>query len=238
MFRDKICLVVAVLLFLVGGVFFKVFPNSDFWKVDIASFLGLVASISTAIGVGVAVYFGKRGLDTWKHQNRAAIDNDLVRRISLPLLRYADLMVQLRSPIMYGNESEPDEGEKTDGTWAQERHKEVVRAYRRRLDPVNKARLEVYACLLEAQFFWGDELAKLYEEVFKFEKEFTSYLRAWLISTNPDAAEDMREAYKTILSKKKDVLYDEVSDEGDEFRQGFNRQVDAMKVYLKNKLEY
>lgn len=238
MFRKLVILGCAVSLFIVGGIFSKSLPGGDFWKIDISGFLGMIASISTAVGVAVAIYFGKRGLDTWKHQNKASIDNELVRRISLPLMRYADAMLKLRHPVLYGDEMAPAEGE-TDPEGGELRsHRGNERAYRRRLEVVNKERLEIYAGLLESQFFWGQELTSLFDAVFAYEREFTSYLRVWLQLTNPGSSNDEVATYRRILDGKRNVLYDDMSDEGDWFRQELNEKIEVMKNYLKTKLVY
>lgn len=238
MFKDRVVWVAAILLFILGGIFFRLLPSAEFWKVDIAGFLGMISSVATAIGVIVAVYFGKKGLDTWKYQNNAAINNDLVRRISIALLKYEEAMTQLRSPFMHAGEMAPREGEKDSGDYNEQRHLQSQRGYTRRLERVSAARLDVYAALLESQIFWGETPVELFKKVFEFEKDFTSYLRVWFELHRPDRDEDERKPYKEILSKKRDVMYDDLSEEGDDFRKEFKASVETMKCYLKSKLVY
>jgi peroxiredoxin family protein len=238
MFRDKVYWVVAGLLFLTGGLFFRIIPASEFWKADIAGLLGMISSVATAIGVFVAVYFGKKGLDTWRHQNNASINNDLVRRISIALLKYEEALTQMRNPFMFAQEMAPNNGEQDVGTFEERSHRERQRGYTRRLEKASQSRLEVYAVLLESQIFWGDTPVDMFKKVFEFEKEFMNYIRIYFEWTKPGRDDDERKPYRDMLDKKRDIMYDDLSDDGDDFRKELKASVESMKTYLKGKLVY
>ncbi|HBO9825528.1 hypothetical protein [Pseudomonas aeruginosa] len=238
MFRDKVSWVVAGLLFLTGGLFFRIIPASNFWKADMAALLGMISSVATAIGVFVAVYFGKKGLDTWRHQNDASINNDLVRRISIALLKYEEAIAQMRNPAMFPHEMAPKDGEQDSGTSEERSHRERQRGYARRMEKASLARLEVYAVLLESQIFWGDTPLDMFKKVFEFEKELINYIRIYFEWIKPGRVDDERKPYKDMLDKRRDIMYGDLSDDGDEFQKELKASVESMKSYLKGKLVY
>lgn len=233
---DKIILFGCFLLFVSGVVFGGIFPESEFWKVKVSDVFGMISALATAISVIVAVYFGRQGLSAWKEQTKANFNQQLVQRLALSLFKYRESMIKLRSPVMWPNEFEPENGVPDEGDFAQQRFDGTVRAYIKRQNICAQARLEVNTLLLESEFFWDNELTVMFKKLFEFEREFMSFIDIHFQSMRPDYDEADRKTFCELKKKRRDILYDKFDDEGDEFRKEFLACLEKMTSYLKSKL--
>jgi hypothetical protein len=96
----------------------------------------------------------------------------------------------------------------------------------------------LYADLLESEAIWGDELKKLFKALFNLEHELFTSVRHYVELMNPDRDEASKEAIRNIDKKRRDIMYDDLGEEGDEYRKDFQRGVEAIEKYLKPKLHY
>lgn len=139
---------------------------------------------------------------------------------------------------MFPHEMAPKDGEQDSGTSEERSHRERQRGYARRMEKASLARLEVYAVLLESQIFWGDTPLDMFKKVFEFEKELINYIRIYFEWIKPGRVDDERKPYKDMLDKRRDIMYGDLSDDGDEFQKELKASVESMKSYLKGKLVY
>jgi len=84
----------------------------------------------------------------------------------------------------------------------------------------------------------GDELKKLFKSLFNLEHELFTSVRHYIELINPDTEEASKEAIRNIDKKRRDIMYDDLSEEGDDYRKDVQRGVEAIEKYLKPKLHY
>ena len=112
------------------------------------------------------------------------------------------------------------------------------KAYQARWDKVQTERTNLYADLLEAEAIWGDELKKMFKVLFELEHELLTSIRHHIDLINPDTDERSKEAIRNINSTRREIMYDDLSDEGDEYRKTFKAGVEDIEKYLKPKLSH
>lgn len=168
----------------------------------------VIGTLISAFTVGVAIYFGRAGLHTWRKQLRGSADHDLARRLLIEIYELRDLIKRARSPVVFSFEGMPFEGEVKSDNPQQESYNTSARAYRRRVMAMDDARRQLLATMLEAEAVWGNGLKDLMERVFKLEREFVNYVRLYLNSINPEVSVQTLFARQGFLGKNRDVLYD------------------------------
>ena len=178
-----------------------------------------------------------KGLDTWKRQLKGQSEYELSRRILVTLFKYRDAINGVRHPAMWPHEMPtPLEDEAKTMSPDQIRFYGTSKAYQARWDKVQKERTALYADLLEAEAIWGNELKNLFKKVFDLEQELFTCIRHYIELINPDADEDSKEAIRKIDEKKRDIMYDDLSEEPDEYKQDLISAIEDIEKYLKPKL--
>lgn len=200
---------------------------------DVFAVVGTVVSV---LGVGLAFYVGLAGLATWSRQLKGASDHELSRKALIELYRYRDVIEQARSPGMLGWEFKLSEEEVAGLTFVQKNHLERQKGYQRRLDAIRQAREPIHMTLLDSEAIWGKDLRERYKALFKLQHEFFRYVELSFIASDPREDEDDRRPYRDILKKRRNVMYDPPDEDGDEFRQEFNKSFMSVEGYLKAKL--
>ena len=112
------------------------------------------------------------------------------------------------------------------------------KAYQNRWDKVQTERTSLYADLLESEAIWGNELKELFKEVFNLEHELFVRIRHYVELINPDTHESKKEAVEKLDAKGRDIMYDDLSDEGDEFKKDLIASIESIEKYLKPKLSH
>ena len=195
----------------------------------------LILSGAVITGTVVAI----KGLSTWQRQLKGQSEYDLSRRILVSLFKYRDTINGVRHPAMWTYEmpTPPDEDAKGMSR-DQISFYSTSKAYQARLDKVQNVRTNLYADLLEAEALWGDELKELFKVVFDLEHELFTSIRHYIELINPDTNEASKEAIRNIDKKRRDIMYDDLSDEGDEYKNDFKVGVENIEKYLKPKLTH
>lgn len=195
----------------------------------------LIVSAAAVTGAVVAVL----GLDTWKRQLRGQFEYELSRRILVSLFKYRDAIAQVRHPFMWAYEmpKPPDEEMKSMS------HDDISyygtsKAYQARWEKVQTERTSLYADLLQSEALWGQALKDLFKILFNLEHELFITIQNHLRITNPRTSELEKEALRKISLKRRDVMYDDMSETGDDFKREFQNEIDAIEKYLKPKLQY
>ena len=195
----------------------------------------LILSGAAITGAVVAI----KGLNTWQRQLKGQSEYDLSRRILVSLFKYRDTINGVRHPAMWAYEmpTPPDEEAKSMSR-DQIRFYGTSKAYQARWEKVQNERTSLYADLLEAEALWGGELKELFKVVFDLEHELFTSIRHYIELINPDTAEASKEAIRNIDKKRRDIMYDDLSDEGDEYKNDFKIGVENIEKYLKPKLTH
>lgn len=190
---------------------------------------------SAITGAIVAV----KGLNTWRHQLKGKFEYDLSRRILVSLFKYRDAISGVRHPAMWGYEMpNPPEDKAKDMSPDQIKFYGTSKAYQARWDKVQEERISLYADLLEAEAIWGTKLNDLFKVVFDLQHELFTQIRHYLELINPDTSERKKEAIEKIDKNKRDIMYDELGEEPDEFKKDLLDAIKVIESYLKLKLRH
>ena len=112
------------------------------------------------------------------------------------------------------------------------------KAYQARWDKVQAERTSLYADLLEAEVIWGAELKQLFKKVFDLEHDLFTRIRHYIELINPDTSESKKEAITKIDNKARDIMYDDLSEEPDEYKKDLISAIEQIEKYLKPKLSH
>ncbi|MFN3210481.1 MAG: hypothetical protein ACE369_16040 [Roseovarius sp.] len=174
------------------------------------------------------------GLHTWKKQLFWQEDTDLAKRALMAVYRYKDSIYSVRHPAMFNVEMQLEVDEQ-EISGKDERSKGVVKAYANRWAKHTQQRNELDAVILECDAIWGDEFRKLVSPLKALEHELFVYVQLHLDAyhrTDTELAKD----YAEILKKRRDILYDLMDDEKDEFRKDFLNSLSPIEDFLRKKL--
>lgn len=195
----------------------------------------IILSIAAIVGALVAF----KGLNTWKLQHQGQSEYELSRRILVTLFKYRDAISAARHPAIFSYEMPaPSENESKNMSQNQIQFYGHSKAYQARWDKVQEQRTNLYADLLESEAIWDDELKKLFKVLFNLEYELLTNIQHHINLINPDIDEHKKEAIRNIDKNKRDILYDNLSEEGDEYRKDFLLGVEEIEKYLKPKLSH
>lgn len=196
----------------------------------------VVGSIASALGVVAAVIYGAIGLSTWRRQAKGSNDHDLSRRILLSLFRYREAINRVRFPSFREHEIQNDVNgeEKLDYEVARFRHSAKV--YSQRLSDVIARRSELNVELVEGDALWKKKLTALFYGIDDLEEQLFSYVNIYLWAANPELPDESRKAFHEQLAGKPNVLYDNLSKDGDDYRTKMNSEIAAIQDFLISKM--
>ena len=181
-----------------------------------------VALLKDIIIAGAAItgaVVAVKGLGTWQRQLKGQSEYELSRRILATLFKYRDAINRVRHPWMDVQEMPyPTEDEAKGKSREQISFYGRSKAYQARWDKVQAERTSLYADLLEAEVIWGNELKNLFENVFNLEHELLISIRHSMELGDPDAEEADKKAIRKIDQNRRNILHDDLSDEGDEYK--------------------
>jgi hypothetical protein len=201
----------------------------------IALFKDFVLSGAAITGAIVAV----KGLGTWQRQLKGQSEYELSRRILVSVFKYRDAINSLRHPAMWAYEMpSPPVDKARDMSHEQLQFYGTSKAYQARWEKVQNERTTLYADLLEAEALWGSELNNLFKVVFDLEHELFTEIRRYIELINPDTKEASKEAIRNINNERRHIMYDNLSEEGDEYKNDFKAGVENIEKYLKPKLTH
>lgn len=198
---------------------------------DVFSIVGTIFSV---IGVGLAAYIGISGLATWRRQTKGTADHELARRILIALYGYRDAIRKVRNPMVLAFEMEPGKDEKPDDDPKLKNINENRRVYSRRFESLGQSKNPLSVALVEAEAVWGAELLDRMSGLFKLERELFSHVRSFLITIDPKD-EELQVAYRRILQKGRDILY-ETDMPDDDFHNDLLAAIKHVESYLREKL--
>ncbi len=155
------------------------------------------------------------------------------------LFKHRDAINGVRHPAIWKNEQpSPPDDEAKNMNLEQLRFYGLSKAYQARWDKVQTERVSLYPDLLEAEALWGNELNDLFKVVFNLEHELLTRLRHYIELINPETDEAYKEAIRNMDKKRRDILYDDLSDEGDEYKRDLLAAIQEIEKYLKPKLRH
>ncbi len=129
---------------------------------------------------------------------------------------------------------EDDDGGKLD--YKVMRFRRIAKMYERRLDEIIACRSVLGVSLVEGNALWNDGLTPLFEKFEDMEQQLFQYINTYLYSIDPEVQSATREACQQQLSRMPDVLYDDLSKEGDNYRKTMNGYIDKIRFFLISKM--
>ena len=204
-----------------------------FWSETLSIVQGIVVSCAAITGSIVAV----RGLSTWKKQTKGHADYELARRILISLFRLRDAIDAVRHPMMWAHEIPlPPEDQAANMEQNKIDHYGRTQAYQARWDRVQKERTNLYADLLESEALWGLELKTLFGDISSLQHELWLCVHRYLEISDPDTDAETRKALRDIKNSERNILYDNLSESGDDFKNEMHAAIERIEAYLKPKL--
>lgn len=180
-----------------------------------------------------------KGLGTWQRQLKGQSEYELSRRILVTLFKYRDAINGVRHPAMWSYEMHtPTEDEAKDMSREKIRYYGTSKAYQTRWDKVQTERTNLYADLLEFEAIWGEELKTLFKKIFDLEHELLMCIRNYLDLINPDESKETKAAIMEIKKENRDIMYDYLGDEPDEYKRDLLNAMENIEKYLKPKLSH
>ena len=193
----------------------------------------LILSAAAITGAIVAI----KGLSTWQKQLKGQVEYALARRLLVSLFKYRDAINDARHPVVRAQEkSFPPEEKAKEMSQEQIHFYGLGEAYQARWNKVQSERVNLCADLLEAEALWGDELKRLFKTIYDLEHELSMNIRLYLEAKNPETDDGLRRATHKIRKERRDIMYDDLSDEGDDYKKEFRKGVENIERYLKPKL--
>jgi len=204
--------------------------------------MAILSVIKDIILVGVAItgaIVAVKGLGTWQRQLKGQSEYELSRRILVSLFKYRDGISGVRYPVMWAYEmpSPPVEDAKSMSS-QQISFYGTSKAYQVRWDKVQEQRTALYTDLLEAEAIWGNELNGLFKTIFELQHELFTRIQHHLELINPDTDEAMKEAVRKIDKENRDIMYDCLKEEPDEYKSDLLDAIASIENYLKPKLSH
>lgn len=201
-----------------------------------------VTIIKDVVLVGAAItgaIVAVKGLSTWKKQIRGQSEYELSKALLVTLLRYRDAIDEVRNPGMWAAEMPYPPAAQEEKMNEQEiQFYGRFEAYKARWERVQEQRTELYPNLLEAEAIWGKELKDLFSKIFSLEHELLTQVRHCLDLENPKTPESRKEAIMKIDEKRRNVLYDDLGEEPDEYKSDIQSAIGEIEVFLKPKLQH
>jgi hypothetical protein len=180
-----------------------------------------------------------KGLGTWRRQLKGQTEYDLSRRILISLYKYRDAISGVRHPAMWNYEiPSPPEEEAKKMSQEKLRFYGTSKAYGARFDKVQAQKSSLHADLLEGEALWGDELKDLFKPVFALEHELLISIHYYIELINPDTGDASKEAIRKITQGNRDIMYDDLSEAGDEYKKDLIAAIEGIERYLKPKLSH
>jgi hypothetical protein len=196
----------------------------------------IVGTVVSACGVIAAIVFGRIGLSTWRRQAKGSNDHELSRRILLELYRYKEAINRARYPSFYKHEMNDEVEVVGNIDYQVMRFRRLAKMYERRLDEIIVCRSELGVSLVEGNALWRDALTPMFEEIEALELQLFQYINTYLYSINPEVPVVTREACQQQLGGMPDVLYDDLSKEGDDYRKKMEVCIDRIRFFLVSKM--
>ncbi|MCG7488125.1 hypothetical protein MHN79_01355 [Vibrio sp. Of14-4] len=191
----------------------------------------LILAGAALTGAIVAV----KGLGTWKMQLKGQSEYELSRRILVTLFRYRDAINGVRHPAMWAHEiASPSEEEANGMNQDDIKYYGTSKAYQNRWVKVQDQRTNLYTDLVEAEVIWGDELSKLFKNVFDLEHKLFTSIHQYLKLINPKTSN----ASKKVIKIDSEIMYDDLGKTPDNFKCEMLTAISAIEDYIKPKLNH
>lgn len=177
-----------------------------------------------------------RGLSTWQRQLKGQTEYALTRNILGRMFKYRDAIAMVRHPAVFLHEVALTEEEAKDLTPERRQYQGKVKSYENRWKAVRTIRSELYPDLIEAEALWGEKYKDAFQPLFKLEWELETAINRLLRASDPDVDPEVRESVQKIMADRRDILYEVMGDDPDEFKNDLKAQMKIIEGLLRKKL--
>lgn len=171
--KDWVVWVLCILIFLAGTTWGSISLKKDvFWRVDSVHDLFEIIGV---FGTFAAVLLGVVGLNTWKKQIKAGLDNELARRVLVSTYKYSQVVIATwrHADLAASYVKEP-----SDYDFMGERSS-FVEVAKTAYEDACDARADFLALQAECKAIWGDLLSKDADDLLSFEEICTQCLNGY-----------------------------------------------------------
>ena len=197
--------------------------------------LTAVGSLLTGAAAIWAAHTARKGLMSWRVQLRGQVDHELAKRSLLAVYKFRDSLYGVRHPAMSNEEMALTHEEVKTIVAGSERSAGVINAYAKRWKRHSGASREMDAVLLEADALWGRDFRNLFGPLKDLEHELFSYISLY-IDAHLRGDSELALRRREIIGERRDIIFDYLDDEKDEFRQEFEKALQSLEGYLRSKL--
>ena len=202
---------------------------------DVISVVGTsVSAIAAVATVGLAFYFGRGGLNTWRRQLKATADHELARRILIDVYGFRDALLRARGRHIFPEETLSIDGSLTQAQGPISGFIGEVNAYRRRFRALDSSKAVLCATLIEAEAVWDESLGRLMQPIFSLADEFFGFINVYTQMNDPREPQEKREFLMNHV-RRRDARQQH-DESRDEYLEELKSAVKAVEEYLKSKL--
>lgn len=200
------------------------------WDQVFATVKDVILATAAIVGAVVAV----RGLNTWNRQLRGGVEYELARRVLRLTYRLRDALKAVRHPAIWAAEMpKPAESQAATMSRGEISHYGTAIAYQARWQKVAEVRSDLQAELLEAEVLWGSELRNRFDALNQLEHELFVAVRRHLEMVDPQAPDARKQALSKRQQASRDIIYDDMDEDGDEYTKDVIRAIERIETYLK-----
>lgn len=200
-----------------------------------AEFIGFLKDIVVVGAPATGAIVAVKGLTTWRRQLRGQSDYNLAKDVLINLYKYRDALFFVRHPLLTGSELKLPEGiDEKELKYAEANYLRTETAYENRWNKVVEVRSGVLTNIVEIEALWGPELAQKLKNIFVHEKDLMFNISCYLRVLNPSIDADDKKFDREHVDRE--MLYDRLNDETDEFRMAFKKTLTPLEEALREKL--
>ena len=196
----------------------------------------IIGALKDVVLLGCAItgaIVAVKGLNTWKRQISGQSDYNLSKNLLISIYKYRDAINGVRSPFV--EYPAPTDEDLKNMNHDEANFKGVSNVYEKRWEAVSEQSSNIYANLIEAEAIWDKKLSGMWKDVKKKEVQLFLHLRNFLTISNPK----VKYYRKEHLNKKLDEIHQTIYDIGEEdkFKAEFEREIEKMTNYIRDKIK-
>ena len=196
--------------------------------------ISVAKDITLAVAGIVGAIVAIRGLNTWNRQLKGGAEYELARRVLRATYRLRDSFKILRDPFLSSYEQTmPDKEEAEKMTSEELSFHGTSKAYQTRWNKVIEAHADLQAELLEGEVLWGRGILDHFGPLHKLERELLTAVRDHLVLLNPKAEGARKVAIQKRHMNTRDILYDNLDEDGDDFTKDVIQAIQKIENFLK-----
>jgi len=190
----------------------------------------LIFAVPAWIGAVVAVW----GINTWRRQIRGDDEYQVARRLLLATYRYRDTLRSIRNPFSFATKEDEAEAAAISTSPTEKNWRLAQRRYDRRWAPVDVARSQLEAELLEAEVVWQESPRPAYLSLLEKEAQLFRAILEHIDSLEPSAVDEAED--RDEKRARRAILYCSPNN-ADQFSTELNAAIEGPENVLRKRLK-